>query len=377
MRLLVSTTVPATLEAFLLPYAEHFRGNGWRVDALSAGGTSSRACARAFDRVWDAGWSRNPLTLRGIREVARVRRLLRAEKYDIVHVHTPVAAFLTRLAAAPLRSTGLRVVYTAHGFHFQEGQPWWVNGPYLALEKLAGRWTDRLVVINDEDQLAARKYRLVSESQVVRMQGIGIDTDLYDRARFEPSAVSSIRQDLALDDEDVLFLMVAEFIPRKRHRLVIDALAAIDDPRVVVAFAGDGPLRRSVGAYAEASGMGERTRFLGQRSDIPALLSAAAATVLFSSREGLPRSSMESLSMGVPVIGADIRGVRDLLRDGCGLLVPPGDSRALARAMQWVSAHPDEAAAMSERGREKMTGDYSIGAVLEAHDRMYAEIMES
>ncbi|MCE5191388.1 MAG: glycosyltransferase [Actinomycetia bacterium] len=376
MKLLIVTTVSATLEAFLLPYAAYFRGRGHRVDALAARAASSDVCVQAFDHVWDAAWSRWPFSVRGLRDVRRIRRLLRAEAYDIVHVHTPVAAFLTRIAAAPLRRTGLRVVYTAHGFHFLKGQSWWKNAAYLALEKVAGRWTDRLITINDEDYLAAREHRVVPGDRLVRMHGIGVDTDVYDRTRVGASAVASIREELSLRDGDVLFLMVAEFNANKQQGLVVDALAAAD-ARAVVGFAGDGALRERIEAYAEAAGVGERSRFLGQRSDIAALLAASAASVIFSAREGLPRSSMESLSMAVPVIGADIRGVSELLRDGCGVLVAPGDAGALARAMCWVIEHPDDATTMGERGREKMTGDYHIRRVLEAHSRLYDELMES
>lgn len=376
MKLLIVTTVSSTLEAFLLPYATYFRGRGFRVDALAANAISSDACVLAFDHVWDAAWSRWPLSLRGLREVRRIRRLLKTEAYDIVHVHTPVAAFLTRLAAAPLRRTGLRVIYTAHGFHFFKGQSWWRNTAYLALEKIAGRWTDRLITINDEDYLAAREHGFVPVDHLVRMHGIGVDTDVYDRARIEASVVASIREELSLRDGDVLFLMIAEFNTNKQQRLVVDALAAAD-ARAVVGFAGDGALREHIESYAEAAGVSERSRFLGQRSDIPALLAASAASVIFSAREGLPRSSMESLSLAVPVIGADIRGVSDLLRDGCGVLIAPGDAGELARAMRWVIEHPGEATEMGERGREKMTGEYGIGRVLEAHGRLYAELMES
>ncbi len=376
VKLLIVTTVPATLESFLLPYAAHLRSKGWRVDALAAGATSSGTCAQAFDQVWDATWSRNPLAMRGLLGIKHVRRLLETEHYDVVHVHTPVAAFLTRLAAARLRRKGLRVVYTAHGLHFLKGQKLWRNAPYLALERVAGRWTDRLVVINEEDFQAARRHRLVPDDRLVRMHGIGVDTSIYSRASVKASTIASIREELALDDGEPLLLMVAEFNANKRQQLVLDALA-LGDLHAVVAFAGDGPLRETAAKYARTKGIEARTRFLGHRNDIPALLAASAATLIVSRREGLPRSSMESLSMGVPVIGTDIRGVRDLLEGGCGVLVASNDPGALARAMRWVLEHPAEASAMGARGREKMSGEYEIGVLIDAHDRLYTELTES
>src|SRR4051794_29163723 len=115
-------TVPMTLRGFLLPFAEHFRARGCRVDGLARGITGDADCVRGFDRVWDVDWSRNPLRLGQLfRTPAAIRELVVREGYDLVHVHTPIAAFLTRFALRGLRRQGRpRVIYTAHGFHFHQ-----------------------------------------------------------------------------------------------------------------------------------------------------------------------------------------------------------------------------------------------------------------
>src|SRR5207237_617615 len=118
--LLMVTTVPEMLYGFLLPFARHFRACGWRVDAMAQGVSSWPDCVQAFDRVWDMEWSRNPVHPRNMLVAPKgVRDLVAREGYDIVHVHSPVAAFVTRLALRRLRKQGKpRVIYTAHGFHF-------------------------------------------------------------------------------------------------------------------------------------------------------------------------------------------------------------------------------------------------------------------
>ena len=99
VRMLSVATIEGTLSEFLLPFAEHFRAQGWRVDAMAQGVTDSPECCAAFDRVWDITWSRNPLDPRNLLKAApAVRRLVERERYDLVHVHTPVAAFVTRYA---------------------------------------------------------------------------------------------------------------------------------------------------------------------------------------------------------------------------------------------------------------------------------------
>ncbi|HET98486.1 MAG TPA: glycosyltransferase family 1 protein, partial [Desulfurivibrio alkaliphilus] len=147
-RLLQVGTVAITLRTFLLPIADHFTKKGWRVDAL-AHGAASVPRPPCFAECWEIGWSRNPWSVGSLwRAMARVREVVDRGDYDIVHVHTPVAAFITRLALARWRRAGRpQVIYTAHGFHFHRGGRPWKNVLFRGLEKLAGRWTDYLVVI--------------------------------------------------------------------------------------------------------------------------------------------------------------------------------------------------------------------------------------
>ena len=228
-KLLMVTTVPETLCAFLLPFAAHFRGRGWRVDALANGVSSVPACAEAFDQVWEVPWSRNPLQPGNFWTApARVRQIVASEGYDIVHVHTPVASFVTRLALRSLRDAGNpRVIYTAHGFHFYQGGPRLRGALFRKLEQWAGRWTDRLVVINREDEQAALRYGIVPPDRLRYMPGIGVDTRHYSAAAVSGADVARVRQELGLAAADRLILMVAELIPRKRPADALNALARL------------------------------------------------------------------------------------------------------------------------------------------------------
>ena len=364
------TTVPDTLQAFLMPIVEHFRGRGFRVDAMAEGVTQRWECAPAFDHVWGVAWSRNPLDRRNLLGARRrVHDVVANQGYDLVHVHTPVAGFVTRLALRSLRRKGgPRVIYTAHGFHFYHGCPQPRGAAFRALEKLAGRWTDYLVVINREDEQAAR--RLVPPERVQYMPGIGVDLDLYGPNAVSEVDVARVRSDLGLATADCLFLMIAEFIPRKRHRDALAAFARLARPNARLAFAGSGPLLEEMKRRAAELGIAERVSFLGPRHDIPALVRASIAVVLPSDQEGLPRSAMESLSMGVPVVGTKIRGTADLLQGGCGLLVPVGHTDALADALAWVLDHPDESREMGRRGRDRMA-DYDVRKIIALHAALY------
>lgn len=324
-RLLMVTTIPNTLRAFLLPFARHFRSLGWRVDAMARGVSTFQECLDAFDHVWDVEWSRNPLDPWNVAKAPNtIRNVVKREGYDLVHVHTPVAAFVTRYALRGLRNSGKPVViYTAHGFHFYEGGPPVRNAAFLSLEKLAGRWMDYLVVINRDDESAAKRYALAPPGKVCYMPGIGVDTDCY--SHVSENDIRRVYQELGLTAEHQLFLMVAEFNPRKRHRDVLEALAKLNRGSVHLALAGKGRLFEEMKQLTKKLGIGSQVHFLGYRRDIPVLIRASLATILPSEREGLPRSVMESLCLGVPVIGSRIRGTRELLDGGSGILVDVGD----------------------------------------------------
>lgn len=385
-RLLLVSTVASTLQAFLLPFAEHFRAKGWQVDAVANGVGRSEACLRAFDNVWHVSWTRQPLDPRNLTgPVQRIRRVVEEQHYDIVHAHTLVAALVTRYALRSLRTRekSPKVIYTAHGFHFWEDERGLHNSMFLRLEQLAGRWTDYLVVINREDEAAARKYHIVPTDRVVYMPGIGVDTRKYAPEQVTDRAAAEVREELGLGPEDKLFLMIAEFNPGKRHRDAVAALARFHDNRgaaasesqVHIAFAGEGPLRETTLELAQRLGVSQYSHFLGFRQDIPALIRASVATLLPSEREGLPRSVMESMSLGVPVVGTDIRGIRDLLAGGAGLLVPVNSPADLAQAMAWVTGHPDEARQMGERARRKVAM-CDVLRIIAMHEELYARALE-
>jgi len=346
------------------------------VDAIACNVSQCAECVKAFDHVWDVRWSRNPLDPSNLLTASKqVRKVVASGQYDIVHVHTPVAAFVTRYALRNMRRSGKpKVIYTAHGLHFYRGGSPFKNITFQGLEKLAGNWTDYLIVINREDQAAAKHLHLVPPGRVRYMPGIGIDTTYYAPVTVSDEDIAAVRRDLGLLVQDSLLLMIAEFIPRKRHRDVLAAFARLGRSDVHLAFAGDGRLFEEMKKLADRLRIQKQVHFLGRWSDIPALVRASVATCLPSEREGLARSVMESLCLEVPVIGTNARGIRDLLEGDCGVLIKVGDVEGLANTMAWVLDHPEDARDMGKRGRERMA-HYDIRRILTMHEQLYVEAL--
>lgn len=347
------------------------------MDGAAANNRRLAECALEFDNVWMMPWGRNILAFRGLfAAISEIRDLVKREGYDIVHVHTPVAAFMTRIALRNLRQqTTLQVIYTAHGFHFHRNGSPIKNLLFLALEKLAGRWTDHLIVINHEDEKAAIRFRIVDPKHIHYIPGIGVDLALYSPQNVSVQAVNDVRSELGLKADDSLLLMVGEYNPGKRHRDALHALARLGRKDLHLAFAGAGSLMPQIMLMVQQLDLGDQVHFLGFRPDVPVLMRASRAVLLPSEREGLARCVMEAMALEVPVIGADSRGIRDLLENDGGLLFPVGDVNALAQAITWVLEHPDEVRAMSATSHERVS-IYDIKHILKMHDTLYQEIMD-
>ena len=373
----MATSVPSTLTAFLLPYAEHYRAHGWRVEAASHGAPDDPVCVQAFDAVHHVPWTRRPGDPANVLAAPRrIRSLVRAGGFHIVHVHDPIAAFVTRFALRRLRQqSGLRVVYTAHGFHFFPGNAWQRNLVFGGLERVAAAWTDALVVINEEDERAAMRFPFDAAARVQRMPGIGVDTARYDPDLVTDEEVAAVRHELGLQPGQQLLLMVAELNPGKRHRDAIAALAASGRNDVVLAFAGEGPEANALRHQATTAGVADRVVQLGYRNDVPVLLRASFALILPSEREGLPRCIMEAACLERPVVATRIRGVRELVGPETGILADVGDVEALAAAIRFLVDHPDQGFAMGRAGRRSMRR-FDLRNVLRLHDELYGRLLD-
>jgi len=370
--LLIVATVTSVIREFLVPYAAHFRALGWRVDAAANGATADPVLRDAFDRVHEIPLSRSLLDLNGLARGARSLAAILDTGPTIVHAHTPIAAFVARVVVrrVPIERRPA-LAYTAHGFHFHEGGNPATNALFLTAERVAGRWTDRLVVINGEDFAAAKRHRIVPRSRLVWMPGIGIDTQAWSPASVPPEEAARVRGRLGIAVDTPVFVVVAEFSRNKRQRDVITALASMRHADAHLVLLGEGPERPSMESAVADLGLRDRVHFLGYVREVRPVVRAATALVLPSKREGLPRSVMEALALEVPVIASTARGNRELIGTDSGILVPTGDVRGLAEAMDRLIDHPDEGGAMGRRGRARMVEQYDLKVLIGMHEALY------
>lgn len=373
------TTVPITLEVFLAPFAKHFREQGWRIDALANGAAIAPALEGVFDNRYDAAWTRNPFGPSNLIGTAgRVRELVESNGYDIVHVHTPIAAFVTRFALRTLPNESRPVViYTAHGFHFHPDQDPMLAAIYRAIERTAARWTDFLITINEADFDEARRFKTIDPARVRHIPGIGVDVKRYAPDAVDPVAAQAIRSELEIPESAFMILMIAEFGYVKRHLYLLNALEKVKDRDVVVVFVGEGSIEQRIRRAVAARRIGARVRFAGYRRDIPELLAASDALILVSEREGLPRSVLEAMASGKPVIGTATRGIIDAVGEDSGWIAPKYDGMALAKLIDRVAGDPEDVRAKGLAARERACSRFALPSIIAAYEELYREALAS
>lgn len=297
-------------------------------------------------RVHTIGCTRSPFHPGSISAIGQIRELVKREQYDIVHCHTPVAAFCTRLAC---RKLPCKVMYTAHGFHFYKGAPLknWLL--YYPAEKLCAHFTDVLITINKEDYALAQQK--LKAKQVIYVPGVGIDL-----SAFAPDQAGVSRQELDIPEGNRVILSVGELSRRKNHEVLIRAVASM--PNTTVMIAGTGALENELKTLAQE--LGCDVRFLGYRKDVAALCRTCDLFVLPSFQEGLPVALMEAMACEKAVSCSKIRGNMDLIDRFGGTLFDPADAASCRAALDEVFLQ--DLAAMGQYNRQALNA-FSIKEV--------------
>ena len=306
---------------------------------------------------------------RDLMALTDLQRRIRALRPDIVHAHSSKAGFLGRLAA---RWAGVpRIFYTPHGhvFHSYYGAP--ATRTFIALERLAARFTERIVVLTDAE---AEQHLAVGVGRPHQFVRIPSGVDLAE-VRAEAADAGRVRRELGLASRTPLVGTVARLAPVKGLRFLVAAMPDIlrRCPDSHLLLAGDGDQRSGLEALARALGLSDRIHFLGFRQDAAAVTAALDVFVLPSLNEGQGRVLVTAMAVGVPVVATRVGGLPEVVEDGRqGLLVAPADPQALARAVIALLTDRQRAASLGAAGRSR-AALFSSEVMLTLHAELYRQ----
>ena len=359
--------VDFTLKNFLLPLIDGMQTRGWEVTAVCAPGSAVAEMRAQGYRIETVAIARSMSPLLALKTLWQLTRLFRRKRFDVLHVHTPVAALLGRLAARLVNIP--LVVYTAHGFYFHEHMPAWQYRLFVMLERIAGRWTDLLFTQSEEDTRTAVIEGIVSSNRVLAI-GNGVNATRFDPVRV--AAGEAIRDELGIPLDAYVIGMVARQV---REKGFVEFLQAASDvvekyPQAWFLVVGQRlPSDHAVGVEGELAAartiLGERLVVLGLRDDIPELLSVMDLFCLPSWREGMPRTIIEAMMMAKPVLATDIRGSREeVVSEVTGVLVPVRSPEKLAAAMRRFLEAPAWGVSLGLAGRQRALRLYDEHSVV-------------
>jgi glycosyltransferase involved in cell wall biosynthesis len=303
-----------------------FRGRLW--DELTAAGVP----------VHDLGPVRISRPWTVLRARARLRRVLGERKVGVAVAHCcwPVVVF-----GRPVRRAGVRLVY-------------WAHDAGLSAASRAGRrnWLERLAGF-------ARPDLTLAISEYTRPFAVALHPGVRCEVTYSPvapemppdraAARAEVRRQFGAAEMDVVILQASRLVGYKGHRLLLSALARLKDVPGWVCWVAGGPQRPDEHTYlgeltamTAAAGIGDRVRFLGERSDVPRLL--AGADIHCQPNTGpelFGLTFVEGLAAGLPVVSTDIGAAAEILTNGVGVLVPPDDPGRLAAALRELITRPE------------------------------------
>ncbi len=313
--------------------------------------------------------------------LARLVGVARRFRPHILHTHTAKAGMLGRLAAEFVRPRPA-VIHTYHG-HVLEGyfSPPVSRAFQLTEQALARRSS---VLIGVSRATVADLVRLgIAPELKFRVVPIGLELESFlclpapESGSASRGAGQALREDLGIAPDGILVTYVGRLVAIKRLDVTLRAVMVARERGVPVRLAviGDGPERSRLEKLSADLGIGDAVAFLGYRRDLPEIVAASDIGVLSSDNEGTPVALIEFAAGARPVAATAVGGVSEVVAEGAGLLVPPGDYVALATAIERLSASPELRSRMGLVGREHVRARFAAKRLIRDVSALYEEVL--
>lgn len=313
------------------------------------------------------GLRRKPSPSDDLKALVWMYRFMTSERFHIVHTHTSKAGTLGRLAG---RLAGVPVsVHTFHGNIFEGFFGSLSSSLFLLLERAMAKLTDRLVAVSSRN-LSYFVSKRIAPRRKFRLIYNGVDPEMFSgRDKIMAKRALGLPNGPAVGT-------VAALVPVKGLDYFLEAAryVSLEVPEASFVVAGGGALEGALRRRAED--LGVEVRFLGPRKDVPLVLSALEVFVLPSLSEGMGLSIMEAMAAGLPVVATEVGGIPELVVDGeTGVLVPPRDPEALARAILECIRERERAEEMGRKGRKRVRDLFTLARMIREHEILYEELL--
>lgn len=295
-----------------------------------------------------------------LRYILRLARALARIRPDILHLHNPTAFFYGTLAGRLARVP--RIYYTEHGRDFAS------SSRNRFLHRLLGRMVDRVIVVAEAGRTVLCAEGVPDARILTIHNGIDAGRFLIGEDRW------GMRARLGLTREQPMIGIIARLDPIKNHASLLRAMVRVraTHPEAMLLIIGDGPLREELQRLARELRLDACVHFLGNRDDVPELLSALDVLVLCSHSEGLSLTLLEECAAGKATVATSVGGNGEIIEDGeNGLLVPLGDDTALADAITRLLSDPERARTLGQAARHKFLREFTLQRMVARYVALY------
>ncbi len=346
--------VDFTLKHFLTPLIDQMQKKGWNVTSVCSDSGFVKEMHKKGYNIKVINISRSFNIFKHLKTFFELLKFFRKEKFDILHVHTPVAGLIGRIAA---KFSGIPfVIYTAHGFYFHDEMPLWKKYFFLKLEKFGGYFTDLLFTQSKEDEISAIKNKIITSKKLFTI-GNGVNVEKFNPEKYKNKSI--IKKELNIPEKGFVIGIIGRLVKEKGYIEFLEMAIKLKNKYKNIYFLVIGERIKSdhneeIEFYFQKAkkNLGVSLIRLGYREDIPKLINIMDIFCLPSYREGMPRVIIEAMMMGKPVVATNIRGSREEVIDGItGFLVPTKDSLSLYNAIKKLILNEKYILELGKQGR--------------------------
>ncbi|MBW4424479.1 MAG: glycosyltransferase family 4 protein [Nostoc desertorum CM1-VF14] len=331
----------------------------------------SKKVADVFHAIPNLG---NPISpLKDAIALIEIVKLLRREKFDIIHTHSSKAGILGRWAG---RLTGISViVHTVHGFSFHDFMPAWKKQLYIFLERISRPCGDFYITVSELNRQEAVKLKFFKLDNSITIYS-GIDFKKLDRE----SDLTLVKRQIGIPDKWQTIVSVGRLDAQKATNFLIDAFAQVvrSYPETLLLLVGDGELRQKLEAQVSSLNITNKVHFLGSREDVPEILKISDIFALSSLWEGLGRAMTEAMLLGKPVVVPAIYGIPEIVHhQETGLLFEAKNVEQLATNLVYLLQYPEERERLGHNAKKLTRKLFDADSMVSQIEAVYEKLLEA
>jgi glycosyltransferase involved in cell wall biosynthesis len=299
--------------------------------------------------------------------ILRIRKIIKQNDYDIVHCHSTKAGLVGRVAAFLSRHPN--IIYSPHGFMFCDTRIKMRRLLYLYLEKYLGYLTNKLVAVSGSERDLALEHKIVPNNKIVTLYN-SIDPSDFDDFNY----VNKVPEKLLQNNSEIILGTVGRLYYQKDPITLIKSFKIVNDrfPNTKLIIVGDGPLEGACIKLINELGLDKKIELAGYQKNSKSYYKKFDIFILSSHYEGLPYALLEAMSMGIPCVGTDVVGIKDLILQGkTGYLAKEGDFQGLAEAVIKLLDNPELLSVFSENAKTITRANFNFNDGIKEYEEFY------